>query len=86
MHRSVLKYLEDRPEIREDFNDALDSIRACPYPFQNRQRVNHLKGQYDCSYRYALKRGRRGVRFKFEIDKEDRAIDVYYLGPRGGAY
>jgi hypothetical protein len=38
------------------------------------------------SYRYALSRGRRGLRVKYDVDLEARKITVYDFGPRGDVY
>lgn len=83
---SVPRYLKRRPEIRTAFDRALESIKACPFSFQDRVHVAHLTIPYKCDYRYTLKKGKRGARLKYKIDQEDRAIDIYYLGPRGAAY
>lgn len=86
IHPNVERYLGKRPEIKDDFVDALESIEACPFTFQNPAHVSHLKGPYHCNYRYLLKSGRRGVRFTYRVDQEHRAIDIYNLGPRGAVY
>jgi mRNA-degrading endonuclease RelE of RelBE toxin-antitoxin system len=86
IHPDVEKYLRKRPEIKHDFADALESIEACPFSFQNPGHVRHLRGPYHCNYRYVLKTGRRGVRFTYRVDTEHRAIDIYSLRPRGAVY
>ena len=86
IHGRVEKYLRKRPELGESFVDALESLEACPFIPQNLGHVDHLKARYHCNYRYRLKSGRRGVRFIYEVDQEDRAVDIYELGPRGAVY
>lgn len=62
------------------------SICAGPFPVDDPAQITHLKGPYHCSYRYALSRGKRGLRIKYDVDGEARAITVYDLGPRGDVY
>lgn len=79
-----LKRLERR--IQEGFWEALEHICAGPFPIDDPTHIAHLKGPFHCSYRYALSRGRRGLRINYDVDPETREITVYDFGTRGDVY
>jgi mRNA-degrading endonuclease RelE of RelBE toxin-antitoxin system len=79
-----LKRQEKR--VQREFWDALEHICDGPLPVDDPAHIVHLKGVFHCSYRYALSKGRRGQRIKYDVDVEAREITVYDFGPRGDVY
>jgi mRNA-degrading endonuclease RelE of RelBE toxin-antitoxin system len=72
IHPRIGRYLKRQEKrIQRKFWDALDQI---------------CEGPFHCSYRYALSKGKRGLRIKYDVDVEAREITVYDFGPRGDAY
>jgi mRNA-degrading endonuclease RelE of RelBE toxin-antitoxin system len=87
IHARLARYLKRQEKrIQRQFWEALDHLCAGFFPVDDPAHITHLKGPYHCSYRYALSRGRRGLRIKYDVDGETRAITVYDLGPRGDVY
>ncbi len=87
IHPAVARYLKrQRQQIRKKFFEVLDKLQHGPFPAHDPAHIAHLKGAYHCSYRYILKGGKHGLRIKYDVDAETRQIDIYDLGPRGGAY
>jgi mRNA-degrading endonuclease RelE of RelBE toxin-antitoxin system len=87
VHPRVARYLKRQEKrIQRQFWEALEHLCAGPFPVDDPAHITHLKGPYHCSYRYALSRGRRGLRIKYDVDGEARAITIYDLGPRGDVY
>jgi mRNA-degrading endonuclease RelE of RelBE toxin-antitoxin system len=87
IHRRVARYLKRQEKrIQRQFWEALEHLCAGPFPADDPAHITHLKGPYHCSYRYALSRGRRGLRIKYDVNGEARTITVYDLGPRGDVY
>jgi mRNA-degrading endonuclease RelE of RelBE toxin-antitoxin system len=87
IHARVARYLKRQEKrLQRQFWEALEHICAGPFPVDDPAHITHLKGPYHCSYRYALSRGRRGLRIKYDVDGEARTITVYDLGPRGDVY
>jgi mRNA-degrading endonuclease RelE of RelBE toxin-antitoxin system len=87
IHPRVGRYLKRQPKhIQRQFWEALEHISDGPFPVDDPAHIAHLKGPFHCSYRYALRRGRRGLRAKYDVDVEAREITVYDFGPRGDVY
>jgi mRNA-degrading endonuclease RelE of RelBE toxin-antitoxin system len=87
IHPRVGRYLKRQEKrIQSEFWKALERICAGPFPSDAPTHIAHLKGPFHCSYRYALLKGRRGLRIKYDVDLEAREIAVYDLGPRGDVY
>ena len=87
IHSRLCRYLKRQEKrIQRRFWDALDRISEGPFPFDDPAHIAHLKGPFHCSYRYALSRGKRGLRIKYDVDVETREIIVYDFGPRGDVY
>ena len=87
IHPRVARYLKRQEKrIQRQFWQALEHLANGPFPIDDPAHIAHLKGPFHCSYRYALSRGKSGLRIKYEVDVEARTISVYDLGPRGEAY
>ena len=87
IHPRVGRYLKRQEKrIQRRFWGALDQICEGPFPVDDPLHIAHLKGPFHCSYRYALSRGKRGLRIKYDVDVEAREITVYDFGPRGDVY
>lgn len=87
IHSRVGRYLKrQEKQIQKEFWETLESLCQGPFPSDDPAHIAHLKGPFHCSYRYALRKGRRGLRIKYDVDVEAREITVYDLGPRGAAY
>jgi mRNA-degrading endonuclease RelE of RelBE toxin-antitoxin system len=87
IHARVARYLKGQEKrIQRQFWEALEHLCVGPFPADDPAHIAHLKGPYHCSYRYALSRGRRGLRIKYDVDGEARTIAIYDLGPRGDVY
>lgn len=87
IHRRVGRYLKRQEKrIQTEFKEALLHICEGPFPSDDPAHIAHLKGPFHCSYRYALVKGRRGLRIKYDVDIEAREITVYDLSSRGEAY
>lgn len=87
IHSRVARYLKRQEKrIQRQFWEALEQIAVGPFPVDDPTHIAHLKGPFHCSYRYALSRGQRGLRIKYDIDTEARLITVYDFGPRGDVY
>lgn len=87
IHSRVARYLKRQEKhVQRQFWEALEHICDGPFPPDDPTHIAHLKGSFHCSYRYALKKGKRGLRVKYDVDVETRKITVYDLGPRGEAY
>ena len=87
IHPRVARYLKRQEKrIQRRFREALDHLCAGPFPVDDPAHITHLKGPFHCSYRYALSRGRRGLRIKYDVNGEAHTITVYDLGPRGDVY
>jgi mRNA-degrading endonuclease RelE of RelBE toxin-antitoxin system len=87
IHPRVARYLKRQEEhTRDDFIEALEHLCEGPFPSDDPVHIAHLKGPLHCSYRYALARGKQGLRIKYDVDVEARDITVFDLGPRGEAY
>ena len=87
IHPRVGRYLKrQEARVQHDFWEALDHLCAGPFPADDPSHISHLKGPFHCSYRYALAKGKVGLRIKYDVAVEVREITVYDLGPRGEAY
>jgi mRNA-degrading endonuclease RelE of RelBE toxin-antitoxin system len=87
IHPRVGRYLKRQEKrVQRKFWEALEHICDGPFPVDDPVHVAHLKGPFHCSYRYALSRGRQGLRIKYDVDAESRQITVYDFSPRGDAY
>ena len=87
VHPRVGRYLKRQEKrIQRKFWDALEHISKGPFPLDDPTHIAHLKGPFHCSYRYALSKGRRGLRIKYDVDVQAAEIAVYDLGPRGEVY
>jgi len=66
IHPRVGRYLKRQgKEIQARFWEALDRICEGPFPADAPTHIAHLKGPFHCSYRYALVKGKRGLRIKY---------------------
>jgi len=87
VHSRVGRYLKRQEKrVQSGFWEALAHICDGPFPSDDPAHIAHLKGPFHCSYRYALSRGKRGLRIKYDVDVETREITVYDFGPRGDVY
>jgi mRNA-degrading endonuclease RelE of RelBE toxin-antitoxin system len=87
VHPRVARYLKRQEKrIQRQFWEVLEHISAGPFPVDDPAHIAHLKGPFHCSYRYALSRGKRALRIKYEVDVEARSIIIYDFGPRGDVY
>ena len=87
IHTRAGRYLKRQAKrIQSQFWEALEHISGGPFPVDDPAHIAHLKGPFHCSYRYALSRGRRGLRIKYDVDVEAREITMYDFGPRGDVY
>jgi mRNA-degrading endonuclease RelE of RelBE toxin-antitoxin system len=87
VHSRVGRYLKrQEKQIQNQFWEALESLCNGPFPSDDPAHIAHLKGPFHCSYRYTLRKGKRGLRIKYDVNMEAREITVYDLGPRGDAY
>jgi mRNA-degrading endonuclease RelE of RelBE toxin-antitoxin system len=87
IHPRVGRYLKRQAKsAQRRFWDALEAICNGPFPVDDPGHIAHLKGPFHCSYRYALKKGQRGQRIKYDVDAETGEITVYDFGPRGDVY
>jgi mRNA-degrading endonuclease RelE of RelBE toxin-antitoxin system len=87
IHARVARYLKRQEKrVQRRFWEALDLLASGPFPADDPAHIAHLKGPFHCSYRYALSRGRRGLRIKYDVNAEKREITIYDLGPRGDVY
>ena len=87
IHSRVARYLKRQEKrVQRQFWEALEHICDGPFPPDDPAHIAHLKGPFHCSYRYALRKGQRGLRVKYDVDAETREITVYDLGPRGDVY
>ena len=87
IHPRVGRYLKRQEKrIQRQFWQILERICDGPFPPDDPAHIAHLKGPLHCSYRYALSKGRRGLRIKYDVNLETREITVYDLGPRGDVY
>jgi mRNA-degrading endonuclease RelE of RelBE toxin-antitoxin system len=87
IHARVGRYLKQQEKrVQHKFWEALEHICDGPFPADDPAHIAHLKGPFHCSYRYALVKGRRGLRIKYDVDVERGEIAVYDLGPRGDVY
>jgi mRNA-degrading endonuclease RelE of RelBE toxin-antitoxin system len=87
VHPRVGRYLKRQTKrVQRRFWEVLEHISDGPFPVDDPAHITHLKGPFHCSYCYALSRGRRGLRVKYDVDVEAREITVYDFGPRGDVY
>jgi mRNA-degrading endonuclease RelE of RelBE toxin-antitoxin system len=87
IHPRVARYLKRQEKrIQRQFWEAVKHISSGPFPIDDPAHIAHLKGPFHCSYRYALSRGKRALRIKYDVDVESRLIFVYDFGPRADAY
>jgi len=87
IHPRVGRYLKRQEKrVQQRFWQALEHICTGPFPVDDPTHIAHLKGPFHCSYRYALTRGKRGQRIKYDVDTETGEITVYDFGPRGEVY
>jgi mRNA-degrading endonuclease RelE of RelBE toxin-antitoxin system len=87
IHPRVGRYLKRQDKrVQRLFWEALEHICDGPFPSDNPAHTAHPKGPFHCSYRYALLKGRHGLRIKYDVDVEAREITIYDLGPRGEVY
>ncbi len=87
IHPRVGRYLKRQEKrVQRKFWEALDHICEGPFPLDDPAHIAHLKGPFHCSYRYALRKGKRGLRIKYDVDVETCEITVYDFSPRGDVY
>ena len=87
IHPRVGRYLKRQEKrVQRKFWEALEHICDGPFPIDDPTHIAHLKGPFHCSYRYALAKGKRGQRIKYDVNVETGEITVYDFGPRGDVY
>ena len=79
MHREVRKFLRNHSDLNAKWSEIEEAIRQSP---RLGQHIDHLKGDWHCSYRWDA----GSYRIKYDVDDKEMEIFFYDANNRGDVY